>query len=235
MTDSVVAPAPAGGSPAYHPVPLAGYRRLPEARMRRRAAAFNALLQRRRSVRDFSSEPVPRDIIESCLSAAGSAPSGANLQPWQFVVIGDPAVKARIRAGAEAEEREFYTKRAPREWLDALAPLGTGTEKPFLEAAPWLIAIFYRPYDIDGQGRRRKVYYPVDSTGIATGMLVAALHNAGLACLTHTPSPMAFLNEILRRPANERPFVLLVTGYPAPGASVPDIKRKSLTEIATFL
>ena len=219
---------------AYRPVPLTGYRRLSEARMRARAKMFNALLQRRRTVRFFSTDPVPRDIIEECVRAAGSAPSGANLQPWQFVIIGDPALKKRIREGAEAEEREFYARRAPPEWLDALAPLGTDSEKPFLETAPWLVAIFYRAYDIDDKGRKRKIYYPMDSTGIATGMLVAALHHAGLACLTHTPSPMAFLNDILGRPANERPFLLLVTGYPTLDATVPDIARKPLSAIASF-
>jgi nitroreductase len=218
----------------YRPVPLTGYRRLPEARMRARAKAFNALLQRRRTVRLFSPDPVPRDIIEECLSAAGSAPSGANQQPWQFVVIGDPALKKQIRAGAEAEEREFYGHRATREWLDALAPLGTDADKRFLESAPWVIAVFYKAYERDAEGKKHKVYYPIDSTGIATGMLIAALHVAGLATLTHTPSPMVFLNEMLGRPANERPFLLLVAGYPASGAMVPDIARKPLSEIASF-
>ena len=234
-SDPIDTPAPRAAPSAYHPVPLTGYTRYSEGRMRARAAAFNAMLQRRRTVRAFAPDPVPRDIIDSCLRAAGSAPSGANLQPWQFVVVGDAATKSRIRAGAEVEERGFYAKRAPREWLDALAPLGTDSDKPFLEIAPWLIAIFYKANDVDRQGRKRKIYYPIDSTGIATGMLIAALHHAGLACLTHTPSPMAFLNEILGRPANERPFLLLVTGYPAAGATVPDITRKDLAEIATFL
>jgi iodotyrosine deiodinase len=218
----------------YRPVPLDGYRRLSKARMGARARTFANLLQRRRSVRFFSPDPVPREIIEACLRAAGSAPSGANQQPWQFVAVGDPALKQRIRAGAEAEEREFYRRRAPREWLAALAPLGTGADKPFLEIAPWVIAIFYKAYELDAQGRKRKVYYPLDSTGIATGMLIAALHVAGLATLTHTPSPMAFLNEMLGRPANERPFLLLVVGHPAPDATVPDIARKPLSAIASF-
>jgi nitroreductase len=218
----------------YNPVPLKGYRRLSEARMLARARAFNALLQRRRTVRSFASDPVPRDIIEACLRAAGSAPSGANQQPWQFVAIADPALKKRIREGAEAEEREFYRRRATPEWLEALAPLGTDADKPFLESAPWVIAVFYKAYEQDASGKKHKVYYPIDSTGIATGMLIAALHVAGLATLTHTPSPMAFLNEMLGRPANERPFLLLVAGYPAPDATVPDIARKPLPEIASF-
>jgi nitroreductase len=219
----------------HRPMPWSGYRRYPEARMLARARAFATAMQRRRSVRDFSDEPVPREIVEACLRTAGSAPSGANQQPWQFVCVGDAAVKRRIREGAEHEEREFYARRAPGEWLQALAPLGTNAEKPFLETAPWLIAIFYRAYELDPDGSKRKVYYPVDSTGIATGMLLAALHHAGLACLTHTPSPMGFLNDILGRPPNERPFLLLVVGYPAPGATVPDIARKPLEDIATFV
>lgn len=215
-------------------VPLAGYEELEDAEMLRRATAFNALAQRRRTVRDFAPDPVPRSVIEQCLLAAGSAPSGANMQPWHFVAIGDPDVKRRIREGAEAEEREFYHRRAPQDWLDALAPLGTDENKPFLEIAPWLIAIFYKAYEIEPDGSKRKVYYPIDSVGIATGVLITALHQSGLATLTHTPSPMAFLNEILGRPGNERPFVLLVVGRPATGATVPDISRKALGEIATF-
>lgn len=231
MSDDLDDAAPS----AYRPVPLTTYARIPEDEMQQRASAFNALLQRRRTVRFFSSEPVPRALLEDCLRAAGSAPSGANLQPWRFVVVGDPALKRKIRIGAEAEEREFYTRRATPEWLAALAPLGTDSDKPFLEDAPWLIAVFYQAYVTRPNGARMKVYYPIDSTGIATGFLIAALHNAGLACLTHTPSPMAFLNEILGRPANERPFVLLIVGYPAEGATVPDITRKPLAEICTFL
>ena len=166
---------------------------------------------------------------------AGSAPSGANLQPWHFVVIGDPAVKQQIRAAAEAEEREFYGGRAPQEWLDALAPLGTDAEKPFLETAPFLIAIFAQSYGLLPDGRKVKNYYVQESVGIATGMLITAIHRAGLASLTHTPSPMGFLNTILHRPVNEKPFLLLVVGYPSDGALVPDIGKKSLDEIATFL
>ena len=202
--------------------------------MRARAIEFHAGIARRRSVRDFSAEPVPRDIIEHCIAAAGCAPSGANQQPWRFVAIGDAAVKKSIRAAAEIEEREFYEHRVTDAWRDALAPLGTDADKPFLETAPWLIAVFYEAYGLLSDGTREKRYYPMDSVGIATGFLIAALHNAGLATLTHTPSPMAFLNSILRRGDNERPFVLLVAGYPAEGATVPAISRRPLDEIATF-
>ncbi len=223
------------GAPDPHwPVPLNMHPRWTQTRMRARALAFYAFMQRRRSLRSFAPDPVPRDLLETCLRTAGSAPSGANQQPWHFVAVSDPALKRAIRAGAEAEEREFYAHRAPPEWLAALAPLGTDADKPFLEIAPWLVAIFYRAYEVDSAGRRQKLYYPIDSTGIATGLLIAAIHHAGLACLTHTPSPMAFLNEILGRPPNERPFVLLVVGHPAPDATVPDIGRKPLEAIATF-
>lgn len=215
--------------------PLETYREYPPEEMRARAQEFYADVRRRRTVRSFSERPVDRAVIESCLLAAGTAPSGANLQPWYFVVIGDPAVKRRIRAAAEAEEHEFYTKRAPKEWLEALAPLGTDEDKPFLERAPYLIAIFSQSYAVLPDGRRMKHYYAIESVGIATGFLIAALHHAGLATLTHTPSPMGFLNEILGRPANERPFLLLVVGYPAEGAQVPKIAKKGLGEIATFL
>jgi len=202
--------------------------------MRERAASFLQDINRRRTVRDFSADPVPRDVVETCLRAAGCAPSGANQQPWRFVAISDAAIKHTIRVAAEAEEREFYERRATEEWLDALAPLGTDASKPFLETAPWLIAVFYEAYGIRADGGKEKRYYPTDSVGIATGVLITALHHAGLATLTHTPSPMAFLNKILERPDNERPFVLLVVGYPATDASVPAITRKSLAEIATF-
>jgi iodotyrosine deiodinase len=203
--------------------------------MRARAEAFFAEMRRRRSIRDFSDEPVPRSVIESCLRTAGSAPSGANMQPWHFVAVSDPAVKREIREAAEAEERAFYEHRATEEWLAALAPLGTGWQKPFLEDAPYLIAIFARTYGLRPDGGREKHYYVKESVGIATGFLIAALHHAGLATLTHTPSPMDFLNAILDRPENERPFLLLVTGYPADGASVPDITRRPLDEITTFV
>ncbi|MGE0356397.1 MAG: nitroreductase family protein [Burkholderiales bacterium] len=218
-----------------HARQILDFERRPIDEMRRRAAGFRDELARRRTVRDFSAEPVPRDIIESCIAAAGTAPSGANQQPWRFVAVADPAVKRAIREGAEAEEREFYERRAPDEWLAALAPLGTDAAKPFLETAPWLIAVFYEAHGVGPGGEKQKRYYPMDSAGIATGVLVTALHHAGLATLTHTPSPMAFLNAILGRPANERPFVLLVAGFPAPGATVPAIARKPLAEIAAFL
>jgi nitroreductase len=207
----------------------------PPAEMAVRADEFAAEAARRRSVRHFAPRPVPLAVIEACLRAAGSAPSGANMQPWHFVVMADPAVKRRIREAAEAAERAFYAGRAPEEWLDALAPLGTGWQKPFLETAPYLIAIFAQSYGLAADGAKIKHYYVQESVGIATGVLIAALHHAGLATLTHTPSPMGFLGEILARPANERPFLLLVVGYPAPDARVPDIRRKDLEEIATFV
>jgi nitroreductase len=214
--------------------PLDSYREYPQGEMIRRAAEFYDDLRRRRTVRDFAERPVPREIIEDCLRAAGTAPSGANLQPWHFVAVSDPGIKARIRVAAEKEEREFYGGRAPQEWLDALAPLGTRPEKPFLETAPYLIAIFVQRYGLEGDGAQVKHYYAMESVGIATGMLITAIHHAGLASLTHTPSPMKFLNDILERPENERPFLLLVVGYPAPDAKVPEISRKDLNEITTF-
>jgi nitroreductase len=220
-----------------HPefVPLTTHREYPVEEMRRRATEFRDELRRRRTVRQFSDRPVPRDIIEACLWGAASAPSGANLQPWHFVVVSDAATKKRIRAAAEREEHEFYHHRAPREWLDALAPLGTDESKPFLELAPYLIAIFAATHSLLPDGRRVKNYYVSESVGIAAGMLVAGLHHAGLATLTHTPSPMGFLNEILARPRDERPYLLLVTGYPIADAVVPKITKRSLAEIATFV
>jgi nitroreductase len=214
--------------------PWREYCEYPADEMRRRAAEFSADLRRRRSIRSFSDRPVPRSLIEDCLLAAGSAPSGANMQPWHFAAVSDPAVKRRIRVAAEEEERHFYEHRASDTWLEALAPLGTDAHKPFLEIAPWLIAVFESRWGEAPDGGRMKHYYPTESVGIATGMLIAALHTAGLATLTHTPSPMKFLNEILGRPRNERPFVLLVTGHPAADVTVPDIRRKRLEEIATF-
>ena len=201
-----------------------------------RAREFFERMARRRTVRDFSPRPAPRAIIEHAIGAAGSAPSGANLQPWHFEAIGtaDAGLRRQIREAAEAEEREFYEHRAPREWLEALAPLGTDARKPFLEVAPWLIAVFVRAHDVRADGSTVKHYYAMESVGIATGLLIAALHHAGLATLTHTPSPMKFLNQLLNRPAHERPFLLLVTGYPADGALVPDIHRKPLEEIAVL-
>ncbi len=200
-----------------------------------RAKAYADSLAQRRTVRDYAATPVPRELIEHCLRAAGSAPSGANQQPWRFVAVGDADLRHRIRVAAEAEERVFYAHRAPQEWLQALAQLGTDADKPFLETAPWLIAVFYERFTLDAQGQKHKRYYPHESVGIATGMLIAALHHAGLATLTHTPSPMAFLNQILGRPKNEMPYLLLVVGHPAQGCRVPDIRRLPLDEIAKFL
>jgi len=217
-------------------IPLADYREYPRDEMLRRARDFAELMQRRRTVRDFSDRPVPRELIEQCLRAAGSAPSGANMQPWHFVAVSDLELKRRIRAAAEEEERHFYQHRASPEWLAALEPLGTGSDKPFLEVAPWLIAIFAQKWARLPDGRKVKHYYPTESVGIATGLLLAAVHAAGLVSLTHTPSPMGFLSEILGRPADsERPFLLLVVGYPAGNAVVPAIHRKPLADIATFL
>jgi len=186
-------------------------------------------------VRQFSSRPVPRQVIEECLIAAGTAPNGANLQPWHFVVVSDPDTKRQIRAGAEKEEVEFYHERAPKTWLDALAPFGVDENKPYLEIAPYLIIIFAQSYGVLPDGRKVKNYYVTESVGIATGILITALHHAGVVTLTHTPSPMGFLNQILNRPSNERPFLILVAGYPAEGARVPEINKKPLEEIATFL
>jgi iodotyrosine deiodinase len=215
--------------------PLRGYEPLSPERMMKRTTDFYVEIRRRRSVRDFSGRDVPRSVIETCLRAAGTAPNGANLQPWHFVAVQDAEIKHQIRVAAEAEEREFYARRAPQEWLDALAPLGTDASKPFLETAPYLIAIFAQPYGIAPDGRKVKHYYVSESVGIATGFLIAALHHAGLATLTHTPSPMNFLNQILERPEHERPFLLLVVGYAAEDARVPVIKKKPLAEIATFV
>ena len=219
----------------YPTVPLDKYREYPVDEMRARIEAFYEDVDRRRSVREFSDRPVPRDIIETAIEAAGTAPSGANRQPWHFVVVSGPETKKRIREAAEAEEREFYEHRASEEWLEALAPLGTDSEKPFLETAPYLIAVFLKKFDELPDGRKVKHYYPTESTGLATGILITALHHAGLATLTHTPSPMKFLNEILGRPKSERPFLLLVVGYPADDAEVPDITRKPLEDFASFV
>ena len=209
------------GSPQF--LPLTQYRRYSEVEMTKRAADFHSDIARRRTIRDFSDRTVPRSVIEDCIKAAGTAPSGANMQPWSFVAVSDTDVKRRIRVAAEEEEQEFYDHRAPQEWLDALAPLGTDPNKPFLENAPYLIAIFAQNFGVLPDGRQVKHYYATESVGIATGILLTALHNAGLASLTHTPSPMGFLNEILGRPANERPYLLIVTGYPTNDATVPDL------------
>jgi iodotyrosine deiodinase len=198
------------------------------------AQEFYEAMQRRRTIRDFSDRPVPRKVIEYCIRAAGTAPSGANLQPWHFAAISNPTLKHEIRVAAEKEEKEFYAHRAPKAWLEALAPLGTDSNKPFLEIAPWLIAVLAQPFRILADGTRSPTYYAIESVGIATGILVTAIHSCGLISLTHTPSPMGFLNRILGRPSYEKPFVLLVVGHPAENALVPDIGRKSLGEISSF-
>ena len=216
-------------------IPLSNYTKYSETEMLNRSKAFYENIKRRRTVRDFSYKPFPKEIIENCIKAAGTAPNGANLQPWHFVVVSNPEIKKKIRIAAEEEEKEFYTKRAPKEWLEVLEPLGTDENKSFLEKAPHLIAIFLKSYEVLSDGRQVKQYYSMESTGIATGILITAIHNAGLVSLTHTPSPMNFLNEILNRPKNERPFLLLVVGYPSEDAKVPDIKKKSLQEIASFV
>ncbi len=200
----------------------------------RRAQQFYEIMQGRRTIRDFSDRPVPREVIKNCIRAAGTAPSGANLQPWHFVAVSDPVVKHQIRIAAEKEEKEFYAHRAPKAWLEALAPLGTDSNKPFLEIAPWLIAVFAQPFRILADGTRSPTYYAIESVGIATGILVTAVHSCGLVSLTHTPSPMGFLNRILGRPLYEKAFVLLVVGHPAENALIPDIGRKPLEEISSF-
>ena len=215
-------------------VPHTEYQEYPVEEMRNRAESFYNDLKRRRTIRDFSDRKPPRKIIEDCLLAAGTAPNGANMQPWHFVVIESQDIKKKIRKAAEEEEKEFYERRATEEWLKALEPLGTDENKPFLEEAPYLIAIFSESYGLTEDGDKVRNYYVKESVGIATGMLITAIHNAGLASLTHTPSPMGFLNDILDRPDNERPFLLLVVGYPKEDATVPDITKKPLDEIATF-
>ncbi|MFN8402089.1 MAG: nitroreductase family protein [Anaerolineales bacterium] len=216
----------------FHPLKFAEY---PPEEMIQRATDFRAHMQQRRTVRHFSNKPVPRKVIEECLVTAGTAPNGANLQPWHFVVVSDPKVKHEIRVAAEEEEKDFYQRKAPKEWLEALAPLGTDEHKPFLEDAPYLIAIFGKNHSQLPDGRKVKNYYVHESVGIATGFLIAAIYNAGLVSLTHTPSPMGFLNGILNRPSDEKPFLLLVTGFPADDAEVPFITKKPLEEIATFI
>lgn len=219
--------------PAFVPLPV----RPPvtDEVLLQRALDFHQLMQQRRTVRHFSDRPVSREVIEAAIQTAGTAPSGANLQPWHFVAISSPIIKQQIRVHAEEEEHEFYTHRAPPAWLEALAPLGTDAAKPFLEVAPWLIACFVQPYSMQPDGTMMKHYYAVESVGIAVGMLISSLHQAGLVTLTHTPSPMKFLNTLLGRPAYERPFLLLVVGHPAADAQVPNISRKGLNEIATFV
>ena len=204
-----------------------------ESELVQRADDFYHTINQRRTVRDFSSKAVPASVIRSAIASAGTAPSGAHMQPWHFVAVADPDKKQAIRLAAEKEERALYEHRASDEWLDALAPLGTDANKPFLETAPWLIAVFSQKFTLDDQGKKHKHYYTQESVGIATGILITALHTAGLVCLTHTPSPMSFLRDVLERPAHERPFLLLVTGYPAENAMVPDISRKTIGDIYT--
>jgi nitroreductase len=216
-------------------LPLSSYIEYPIDEMKQRASNFREQMQRRRTVRQFSNKPIPREIIEEFLLTAGTAPNGANLQPWHFVVVSDPKVKLEIRVAAEEEEKDFYNRRAPKEWLEALSPLGTDDHKPFLETAPYLIAIFGKNHSELPDGRKVKNYYVNESVGIATGMLITAIHNAGLVSLTHTPSPMGFLNQILNVTPDARPFLLLVVGYPAEDAEVPVITKKSLKEIAAFI
>jgi nitroreductase len=219
----------------YDFIPHEEYTEYPVEQMKERARAFYEDLRRRRTVRDFSDKEVPVEVIKDCLKTAGTAPNGANMQPWHFAVVQDPKVKGKIRQGAEQEEEEFYKRRATKEWLEALEPLGTDKDKPFLEEAPCLIAIFAESYGKTEDGKKVRNYYVKESVGIATGMLITAIHNAGLVSLTHTPSPMGFLNDILNRPDNERPFILLVVGYPKKDAKIPDITKKPLADIATFM
>jgi len=214
---------------------LTTYREYPEEEMKHRASSFFEEMQRRRTVRDFSDRPVPEGVIENCIRTAAAAPSGANIQPWHFVVVRAPSVKQRIHEEAEKIEHEFYTSEATKKWVETLRPLRTGPSKPFLRTAPVLIVIFAELYGVLPNGEKIKHYYVKESVGIATGMLISSIHHAGLASLTYTPYKMGFLNEILSRPANEKPFMILVVGYPAEGAVVPNITRKPFEEIVTFV
>lgn len=224
------------GQVAYRALPLPDRRDLKPAQMQAEAEAFRALMAQRHSVREFSDRPVAAEVISTCVAAAGLAPSGANHQPWHFVAIADPAMKARIRAAAEAEEERFYAGGAGDEWLAALEPIGTGVDKPHLEVAPWLIVIFAQRYGLTQEGERYKNYYVPESVGIATGMLITALHTAGLSCLTHTPNPMRFLNDLCDRPEHEKPVMILAVGHPAAEATVPEVAKikKPLDEILTL-
>ncbi len=218
----------------YAPIPYE-FNTLTEAEMQAQAEAFYQAIKTRRTVRNFSDKPIPASVIEQAILSAGTAPNGANMQPWHFVAISNADIKKQIRFAAEQEEREFYEQRASEEWLDALSHLGTDAEKPFLETASHLIVIFLKKFSYDAQGNKLKNYYTSESVGIATGFLINALHTSGVATLTHTPSPMKFLNTILKRPADERPYMILVAGYPADGCQVPTIDKKPLADIATFL
>lgn len=212
-----------------------GYREYPIEEMKQRAVDFFMEMKRRRSVRHFSSRPVSVEIIQNCIRTAATAPSGANQQPWTFVAVSDPELKAQIRKAAERVEREFYEGEATRQWVNALALLRTNYHKPFLTSAPYLVVIFAQRHGYDADGRKTKHYYVQESVGIATGMLITALHHAGLVSLTYTPSKMAFLNQLLSRPSNEKPFMVLVTGYPADGAQVPPLEKKSMEQVAVFM
>ncbi len=216
-------------------IPLPAYQEYSVDEMLNRSQLFYEDLLRRRSVRNFSNKQVPKKIIDNCIAAANTAPSGANKQPWHFVVVSNSLIKKKIRVAAEEEEREFYSTRAPQEWLNALATLGTDSNKPFLESAPYLIIVFSKSLDTLADGTKLKTYYALESTGIATGFLINAIHNAGLVCLTYTPNLMKFLNDILGRPQTEKPFLVLVVGYPAENAMVPDIVKKGLKEVTTYL
>ena len=215
-------------------IPYSSYKSYPIEEMQERSKEFFTDIQRRRTIREFSSKPIPKEIVENCLRAAGTAPSGANRQPWHFSVVSDSKTKKKIREAAEKEEKKFYSGRAPEEWLEALEPLGTDENKPFLEFAPYLIVIFSEAYGLDEKGNKIKNYYVPESVGIATGILITALHNAGLATLTHTPSPMNFLREILGRGENERTFLILVTGFPSENVTVPNIQKKKLEDYTSF-
>ena len=210
------------------------FERIPLSESTRRAAAHFAHMNRRRTTRHFSSDPVPRELIEYAIRTAGTAPSGAHLQPWTFVAISDPALKRRIREAAESEERRFYSERATPEWLEALAPLGTDENKPHLEQAPWLVVLFRQSYGLGPDGGKRTYYYTQESCGIAAGFFIGAVHRMGLVTLTHTPSPMGFLNAVLERPAQEKAMLVMPVGYPAPDARVPDLERKPLEQIAVW-
>ena len=229
-------PYPAPELADRHPFLPLDFRRYPVDEMRDRAAEFHAEMERRRSVRMLSDEPVPFDLIERAIETASTAPSGAHHQPWRFVVIGDPSVKRQIREAAETEERTNYESgRINDEWRRELEPLGTDWHKEFLEKAPWIVVLFEERYGLTDSGERRHHYYVKESCGIAAGMFITALHHMGLATLTHTPSPMAFLSKLLERPGNERPFVLFPVGYPVEGCLVPDLRRKPLNEVMTVI
>jgi iodotyrosine deiodinase len=223
------------GEVRYQALPLPDRVQLPPEASLKAAQDFLAYMRQRHSVRDYAPDPVPEAVIRAIIATAASAPSGANRQPWHFVAIADPAMKARIRQAAEEEERAFYGGGAPDEWLAALEPIGTGASKPHLTDAPWLIVVFAERWGVNDDGMRYKNYYVPESTGIALGFLIAAIHHAGLVCLEHTPNPMAFLNDMLHRPPQEKPLMILPVGYPAPGATVPEVakRKKPFDKVAT--